>query len=280
MMHTCVRGSGYPILFLHGMPTSSALWNGVMGRLSDRFQCIAVDLPGLGKTAATPQGFRDPAALAGALEETRIAHGIEKWHIVGHDAGCAIAVHYVHQFPNCVAGVSLLTPSLFPDLKPFYLFELLRKPVFGELLAPAVNLLFWKLVMRMCLDGDPERKSILRDFRRPFTGLRGCWRLMAVLRWGKPSEVLAAAPELLPQIVAPTLIVHGLKDPAVPVTFARRASELMPNAELMLLDCGHFVPLSEPTIVASALARFLGNIGSSRRPPPLPLNRPDGFRRS
>jgi pimeloyl-ACP methyl ester carboxylesterase len=70
-----------------------------MERLSDQFQCIAVDLPGLGRTAATPEGFRDLVALAVSLEDIRIKYKIEKWHVVGHDAGCAIAVHYVSRFP-------------------------------------------------------------------------------------------------------------------------------------------------------------------------------------
>ena len=77
------------MLFLHGIPTSCALWNGVIGILSGQFQCIAVDLPGLGRSANTPHGFRDLDALAASIEDIRIEHRIEKWHIVGHDGGCA-----------------------------------------------------------------------------------------------------------------------------------------------------------------------------------------------
>ncbi len=258
-MRTSIRGSGHPVLFLHGMPTSSALWNGVVDRLCDRFQCIAVDLPGLGRTAATSDGFRNPAALAMALEAVRVKHAVDKWHLVAHDAGCAVAVHYAHQFPHRVGRLSLLTPSMFPELKPFYLFELLRRPVLGELLAPLINLFFWNVVMRVCLQRNCERSRVIRDFRAPFAGFRGSWRLMSVLRWGKPSEALGSIPQLLPCIPAPTLVVHGSNDPAVPVAFARRTLDLTHNSQLMLLECGHFIPLCEPAAVAAALARFFGS---------------------
>ena len=119
-MYLVTRESGYPVLFLHGIPTSCVLWNGVTERLSSQFQCIAVDLPGLGKSASTPHDFRNLTDLAASIEAIRIDRGIEKWHVVGHDAGCAIAVHYVHQFPHRVGRIALLSPSMFPELKPFF----------------------------------------------------------------------------------------------------------------------------------------------------------------
>jgi len=48
-MHLLSRGSGYPVLFIHGIPTSGQLWTGVIDKLLGRFTCLAVDLPGLGR---------------------------------------------------------------------------------------------------------------------------------------------------------------------------------------------------------------------------------------
>jgi pimeloyl-ACP methyl ester carboxylesterase len=260
-MHLVTRGSGYPVLFLHGIPTSSILWNGVIAGLSSEFQCIAVDLPGLGKSVNTPPAFRNLAALAASIEAIRMEHRIEKWHVVGHDAGCAISVHYAHHFPHRVGRLALLSPSIFPELKPFYLFELLRKPAIGELLAPVVNLLFWNVAMRLAMAGVPNRHEMVQNLHAPFRGWRGSWRLMSVLRWGHPSEVLASIPSLLPGILAPTLVVHGSEDPAVPEAFAGRTRDLMPHSELLLLNSGHFLPITEPAAVAKALARFFGDAG-------------------
>src|SRR5580658_3486443 len=96
------RGFGDPVLFLHGMPTSSLLWDGVIDGMLHQHTCISVDLPGLGRTPKTAYGFQKLDKLATSIENIRINRNIERWNIVGHDAGCAIAVHYSHQFQQRV----------------------------------------------------------------------------------------------------------------------------------------------------------------------------------
>ena len=152
-MYLRSRGSGFPVLFIHGIPTSSQLWSGIIDRLLGRFTCMAVDLPGLGRT---PKGRYEDGCrpnqlevLADQIENIRLEHGIAKWHVVGHDAGSAVAVHYAHRFHEHVDHLALLSPAvLFPDLKPFHLFRVIRWPVIDELLAPVVNVIFWKIAMR------------------------------------------------------------------------------------------------------------------------------------
>jgi pimeloyl-ACP methyl ester carboxylesterase len=112
---------------------------------------------------------------------------------------------------------------MFPELKPFYPFEALRIPVIGELVAPMINLIFWRVAMPLAVRGN---RDTVRDSHAPFRGLRGPWRLMSLVRWGDPTELLASIPRLLPEILAPTLIFHGAADSAVPEAFARRACEL------------------------------------------------------
>jgi pimeloyl-ACP methyl ester carboxylesterase len=255
-MYLLSQGSGDPVLFLHGIPTSCQLWNGVIARMTDQFKCIAVDLPGLGRTAKKCRSFGELNALVAAIEALRIKCGIDKWHVVGHDAGCAIAVLYAYQHQEHVDRLALLTPSIFPDLEPFFLFELLRKPLLGEMMAPVINLIFWKLVMRRTFNGNQDMNAAVDDFHAPFSGPLGAWRLMSLLRWGKPAEVLASIPALLPDLTMPTLIFHGSKDRAVPERFATQASQLIPNAEKVLLDSGHFLPMNEPALIADRLLSF------------------------
>jgi pimeloyl-ACP methyl ester carboxylesterase len=258
-MHLLSRGAGTPVLFLHGMPTSSRLWNGVIQGMLHQHTCLAVDLPGLGRTPRNQYGFEKPNKLAAAIENIRIKCNIEKWHVVGHDAGCAVAVHYAHQFQHRVERLALLSPSMFPDLKPFFLFEILRTPVIGELTAPAISLLFWRLVMKRAVGRHENTDDVVREFQSPFCGFRGAWRLMSLMRWGNPKDVLAAIPIMLPDLLMPTQIFHGLNDRAVPKEFANRSKSLIPNSEVILLDAGHFVPLDEPQLIAKELCRFFAS---------------------
>ena len=263
-MYLLSRGSGYPVLFIHGIPTSSQLWTGVVQKMRDRFTCLTVDLPGLGKTPKTSDGLRQLESLAEKIEQIRVENNIEKWHVVGHDAGSAIAVHYAHRFQVRVDRLALLSPAVFPELKPFHLFRIVRSPVIGELLAPAVNAIFWRVAMRQAL--EPRRRELndtVEDFHAPFSGPFGAWRLMSILRWGNPAEVLASMPAMLPQLKVPTLIFQGSRDKAIPEQFAQRACALIPQSKVVMVDSGHFIPLNNPEVVAAELLRFFGETATS-----------------
>src|ERR1700730_10481917 len=49
-------GSGDPIVFLHGNPTSSYLWRNVIAHLADQGRCLAPDLIGMGDSGKAPDG--------------------------------------------------------------------------------------------------------------------------------------------------------------------------------------------------------------------------------
>jgi pimeloyl-ACP methyl ester carboxylesterase len=256
-VHLLSRGSGYPVLFIHGIPTSSQLWTGVIDKLLGRFTCLAIDLPGLGKTPKAGYGLEQLESLADDIEQIRLENKIDRWHVVGHDAGSAIAVHYAYRFQDRVDHLALLSPAVFPELKPFHLFRIIRRPVIGELMAPVVNAIFWNIAMRYAIEPQgAELHDIVEDFHAPFSGPWGAWRLMSVLRWGNPEEVLAAIPAMLPHLLIPTIIFQGSRDRAVPATFAQRASALIPQSRVVRVDAGHFIPLNNPDVVAAELLDF------------------------
>jgi pimeloyl-ACP methyl ester carboxylesterase len=265
-MHVVRCGSGDPVLFIHGMPTSSSLWSGVMRRLCTHFSCFAVDLPGMGQTPSAPYGPGYLRTLADRLDALRREHGVEKWHVVGHDAGSAAAVHYARDYGEHVDHLALLSPSLFPELRPYHLLRPLRRPVLGELCAPLVQFAFWKIAMQRALAPesdiavDPDSVAALEAFYAPFAGLSGSWQFMRLLRWGNATDLLAEVPEFLPRLTMPTLVIHGRRDPAIPESFARRACTLLPNARLLTLDSGHFLPLNQPDAVANSLAGFFAAV--------------------
>jgi pimeloyl-ACP methyl ester carboxylesterase len=264
-MYLFSSGSGYPVMFIHGMPTCSSLWRGVIDRLSNHFTCFAVDLPGHGRTPRIPYGPKQLELLADQIEELRVKNKIEKWHVVGHDAGSAVAVHYAYRYQERVDHLVLLSPALFPELRPFPLFRLLRIPFVGELLAPIVNATFWRIAMGMAGEKrEPELKDAICDFQAPFGGLFGAWRLMSVLRFGEPADVLSAIPDMLPGLQIPTLIFQGEHDRAIPRGFAQRASALIPRSKVVMVDAGHFIPLSNPETVADELLDFFEVSGFER----------------
>ena len=265
-MQLLCRGTGDAILFIHGMPTSNQLWRAVIEKMCGKHTCFAVDLPGFGKTPHEPYEAGFLERLAKRIDALRVENNIDKWHVVGHDAGSAIAVHYTNIFQEHVRSLALLSPALFPDLKPYYLLECIRKPVIGEFLAPFISPVFWNVAMRLAARNEEEAAhSSSNSFREPFSGWGGAWTFMRVLRWGKPSEVLAHVPGILPGILVPTLIFQGLRDSAIPELFAHRAQRLIPNCQLVYVDCGHFIPLNRPSFTADRLLQFFSTSSNQEK---------------
>ena len=253
-MHCTHQGKGDAILFIHGMPTNRMLWGGTIRHLSSHHRCFAVDLPGMGESPFIPYSAGYLDRLAREMETLRIQHGVKKWHVVGHDAGSAVAVHYADRFSRHVGCLALMSPAIFPELKPFYLLNALRKPLVGEMLAPFLHLVFWQIAMQRAIPGESSR-TLRRAFRKPFSGLAGAWQLMRLVRWGKPEEMLGEIPAKLPRLRMPTLLLHGTRD-VLPAAFAERAASLIPNSSVVTLDAGHFIPLDRPNEVAACLLGF------------------------
>jgi pimeloyl-ACP methyl ester carboxylesterase len=264
-MYCTHRGKGEAILFIHGMPTNCMLWDGIIRRLTAHYHCFAVDLPGMGKTPFLPYSANYLDRMADEMESLRILHGVKKWHVVGHDAGSAIAVHYARRFSAQVECLALLSPAIFPDLKPFFLLNHLRRPIMGEVLAPLLHLVFWKVAMRRALEGKAKQTQ-LKAFYQPFSGPSGAWQLMRLVRWGKPEEMLKDIPTELSELQMPTLLFHSSRD-VLPAAFANRAASLIRHSRLVTLDSGHFLPLDRPKDVARLLQRFFFENKTKATPP-------------
>jgi pimeloyl-ACP methyl ester carboxylesterase len=257
-MRHSVRGSGPAVLFVHGIPTSGRLWDLVVEGLAERFTCITVDLPGYGESPPSRAADRDPGQLAEQLEALREELAVPRWHVVGHDAGATIAVHYAAAHADRVERLVLMSPPVFPEFHPPWFFRLLRLPVVGDLVAPVLMFAIWHGGIQALMERPGlGTEEAIAAFRRPFHGLAGGRRLAWLVRWGDPVEVLGRTAALLPRVAAPTLILQGRRDGVIPQSFAERAAAAIPCAQVRFFDSGHFLPLNVPAEISRELADFL-----------------------
>ena len=108
------QGSGRPVLFLHGNPTSSYLWRNVLLVIAHGgFRAIAVDLIGMGQSGTSSRGYQltDHIAYVDAFVHALDLHDLV---LVGHDWGGAIALALARRHPGRVAGVAILETHLHP----------------------------------------------------------------------------------------------------------------------------------------------------------------------
>jgi pimeloyl-ACP methyl ester carboxylesterase len=109
-------GSGPAVVCIHSSASSSAQWRPLMDRVAGRYRALAVDLYGSGKSPEWPAGrplsLADEVALLGSV---LVAAG-ERFHLVGHSYGGAVALAAALAAPDRVASLVLFEPVLFSVL--------------------------------------------------------------------------------------------------------------------------------------------------------------------
>ena len=93
-MRVYQTGTGPPVLFLHGLPTSGRLWDYVVPQLAPFFTCVVVDLPGSGTSAPLADKSLDPERyvdeIRGSLPPTRPAAALHRRARRGRGVRCAL----------------------------------------------------------------------------------------------------------------------------------------------------------------------------------------------
>lgn len=112
------EGTGDPIVFLHGNPTSSYLWRNVMPHLEGRGRLIAPDLIGMGDSDklpdAGPGSYRfveHRRYLDALLEQLGVT---ERVTLVIHDWGSALGFDWAYRHQEAVAGIAYMEGIVRP----------------------------------------------------------------------------------------------------------------------------------------------------------------------
>ncbi len=150
-MHYIDIGSGDPILFLHGNPTSSYLWRNIIPYLSDKGRCIAPDLIGMGKSDKPDIDytfFDHYDYLSDFIEKL----DLKNITLIIHDWGSGLGFHYAFKHPNNVKGIAFME-AIYKTVKwravPKAMrnsFKMLRTPVIGWFLTRVMNVFVKKLL--------------------------------------------------------------------------------------------------------------------------------------
>jgi len=259
-------GTGDPVVFLHGNPTSSYLWRGVTPHLEGFGRCVAPDLIGMGDSDPPADGayrFVDHRRYLDAfLDEVGAT---ERVTLVLHDWGSALGFDWARRHPEAVKGIAYMEAitrpfaltELPPPVQP--VFAALRSPV-GEEMVFGRNAFLEEVLPNAILRRlDPVE---LDEYRRPF---RDPARRAPTLAWprelpmdGEPRdvvEIVTAYGEWLARSGVPKLFVNA--EPGVlGIGASREFCRSWPNQTEVTVAGRHFVQEDSPAEIGQALARW------------------------
>lgn len=250
------RGEGVPVVLLHGFPTSSRLWQGVVRDFPAGHRLVVCDLPGYGRSEAGTAGLGTEAlaeSVLGLLDDLRIPRAC----LVGHGLGGGVAQAIAVRAPSRVSHLALIDTAAF-GIAPLRMAPLARALGGAARFLPPG--LLAGLVHGAVRRGfaDPERSRLTLDTGlQPFLTAAGRDTLIAHLR-ALGDDATATLTPRLAALGIPTAIIWGADDPFHPVALAHRLKDTIPHATLEIVEgASHFVPEDAPDRVVSALRALL-----------------------
>ncbi len=250
-----VFGAGPPVVLVHGTPSRSSLWRGVVGRLARRHAVYVYDLPGFGESERYEGQDLSIAAQGRVLAELVEAWGVEGPAVAGHDIGGGIVLraHLLEGVP--FQKISLLdavvltpwgTPALGHVKEHLGAYRTMPTCVFEAYVAAR-------------LGEATDRPMDEGAFEAYLSQWRGAEGQAAYLR--KDAALVerdtAEVERLLGSVRVPVEVVWGEEDAWLDPSQAETLARKIPGSRLRLVPgAGHFVMEDAPESVAGILAEF------------------------
>ena len=279
-------GSGRPVVFLHGNPTSSYLWRNVIPRVAPVARCIAPDLIGMGESDKLPSADDEAYRYAvhrdhldALLDTLDLGAGVV---LVGQDWGSVLAFDWARRHAGRVAGIvhfeAIVTPfswEEFPENpedadSTRRWFERLRSPEGERMILEENMFVETRIPTRTLRDvTEAEMDAYRRPFAEPGEGRR------PTLTWarnlpisGEPADVVAtveANAAWLRETPVPKVFIRGRPGGIVQgprIDFCRS----LPNTREVVVPGIHYIQEDSPGEIGDAVAGLVRGLDGG--PPP------------
>jgi haloalkane dehalogenase len=269
-------GTGDPIIFLHGNPTSSYVWRHIIPHVSHLGRCIAPDLIGMGDS----EKLSDPKSHTFA-ENSRYLDAFykklglnKKITFVVHDWGSALAFDWARRHPEAVKGIafmeSITVPSRWEQMpaKGKEIFQALRSPAGERMVLEQNSFLEINLPLTHM---TPLTKEEHDEYRRPF--LKPGEDRRPMLSWarqlpfeGEPTAVTAVVAKYaawLKQSPLPKLYIEA--KPGLSSPDAVKFCNSLPNTTKIVVKGLHYPQEDSAAEVGTALSVWIQTMNAALR---------------
>jgi len=233
-------GNSVPIVLVHGAGGSSKSWSEQLAIFDGQYNAWAMNLPGHGKSEGSLlSNINDMTKFINDFIE---ALSLDKFVLVGHSMGGAIAQEFALQYPEQLRGLVLIATGARLKVSQ----EILDTLAAGRMPFKDVNHLYGSSTP------DNKREEALREMNE----------LTPDLYWAdfeacnKFDKVVSAE-----KITVTSLIMVGDEDVMTPLKYSQFLSSKLPNAQLSIIKgAGHMCMQEKPTEVTAEIERFIDEL--------------------
>jgi haloalkane dehalogenase len=272
-------GSGRPIVFLHGNPTSSYLWRNIIPHVEDLGRCIAPDLIGMGDSDKIQPSTEDGRDGRYRFVEHRRyldafleAVGVDRDVVfVIHDWGSALGFDWARRHPEKVRGIAymeaFLQPLSYSDMgfAGGLGFRAMRSRL-GEWLILDRDTFVERILPSSVLRGLTEAE--MEMYREPYTEPGEDRR--ATLTWprevpfsGEPADthkVIAEYAQWLPTTTSLPKLWFDVSEGVLVTDTRREFARSLPNQRIVPVEGRHFVQEDDPDTIGAALSEWISGL--------------------
>jgi pimeloyl-ACP methyl ester carboxylesterase len=252
-----------PVLLLHGFPTSSWDFSGILGPLAESRPVVTFDFLGFG-LSDKPESFGyslfEQADIATLVAR---AQKLSRVHVIGHDMGTSVTTELLARrergvLPFEIASVTLMNGSVHIEMSDLTLGQRILRSPFAKAFARLNNRRTFKAQMKRVFAKevpDAELEAMWELLARE----NGAQRLPQLIgyvdeRWRFERRWIGA----IERLDLPTLIAWGKKDPVAVFGIAEKLAQEIQGAKLVVWDeLGHYPQVEDPARVANAIDSFL-----------------------
>lgn len=228
----CIIGKGKPLLVLHGWGSRGEKWRKFAEIVSKKnFQIIIPDLPGFGESQK-PDFIWGLSEYANFLDEFAKTLNLNKFYLLGHSFGGAVAVKYALKHPEKVEKIFLAGAACIREKNFKRDFFLIISKMFGFLKRISIiRKFFYKFILQ---SDYPYTQGIMREI------------YLKVIKEDLSDE--------LKNIKTPAVIIWGNKDNIVPLKFGKLINSKIENSKLCIIPGGdHDLERKMPELLAEKI---------------------------
>jgi len=254
-------GKGKPVIFIHGWPSNSCMWEYQLGVLPERYRCIAYDRRGFGCSEGLFTGY-DYDTLASDLNDLIEGLELSDVTLVGFSMGGGEVIRYLSNYGSSKVSKIVLISSVVPymmqaqdnpDGLPKSMFDEFDQQIRTD--RPAFLSTFGKMFFGVTLVNHPVSNDLL-TWAHGLTLMSSQAPTLGCL-WAFASTDFR---EECKKVDVPALLIHGDADKTVPIGISsQKAVGLIPDAELKIYNgAPHGLFVTEKERLNKDLIGFIG----------------------